>query len=123
MVAKQNSTTGGSSGQENQDYTAVENEPVDQTNQSQSCAVSVWGSALPLCAVRCVIFTVDPTEARRAGAGVAVHAVGAVGSIPARIALAFVDVFLALQSPEPRQAGTQEAVDLVLTKASVAAGV
>lgn len=65
----------------------------------------------------------DPTEARRAGAGVAVHAVCAVGSIPARIALAFVDVFLALQSPESGQAGTQEAVDLVLTKASVAAGV
>lgn len=65
----------------------------------------------------------DPTEARRAGAGVAVHAVCAVGSILARIALTLIDIFFTLWSPESRQAGTQEAINLILTNASIAAGV
>lgn len=80
-------------------------------------------SFVPFCAVRGVIFTVDPTETGWAGAGVAVNAVCAVGSVPTRVALALVDVLLTLWTPEARQAGAQEAVHLVLTKASIAAGV
>ena len=79
--------------------------------------------SVPLGAVRCVVFTVDPAEARRAGTGVAVDAVGAVGAVLARVALTLVDVLLALCSPEAGQAGAQEAVHLVLAEASVAAGV
>lgn len=88
-------------------------EPVDP-----SC-----GRRVPLGAVGGVVLTVDPAEAGRAGTGVAVDAVGAVGSVLARVALALVDVLLALCAPEAGQAGAQEAVDLVLTEASVAAGV
>lgn len=65
----------------------------------------------------------DATEAGRAGTGVAVDTVGAVGSVLARVALTLVDVLLALCAPEAGQAGAQEAVHLVLTEASVAAGV
>lgn len=65
----------------------------------------------------------NSAEAGRAGAGVAVDTVGAVGSVLARVALALVDVLLALCAPKAGQAGTQEAVYLVLTEASVAAGV
>lgn len=78
---------------------------------------------VPLCAVRSVILTVDATEAWRAGAGVAVDTVGAVGSVLTRVALTLVDVLLALCSSKTGQAGAQEAVHLVLTEASVAAGV
>ncbi len=80
-------------------------------------------SSTPLSAVRSVIFTVDSTEAGWAGTGVAVDAVGAVGSVLARVALTLIDVFLALRAPKAWQAGAQEAVHLVLTEASVAAGV
>lgn len=80
-------------------------------------------SFVPFCAVRSVIFTVDPTETGRAGASVAVDAVRAVGAVPTRVALALVDVLLTLWTPEARQAGAQEAVHFVLTKASIAAGV
>lgn len=80
-------------------------------------------SSVPLGAVRSVIFTVDSTEARRAGTGVAVDTVGAVGSVPTGVALALVDVLLALCAPKAGQAGTPEAVLLVLAEASVAAGV
>lgn len=78
---------------------------------------------VPLSAVRSVVFTVDPTEARRAGTGVAVDAVSAVGSVLAWVALALVDVLLALCAPEAGQAGAQKAVHLVLTEASIAAGI
>lgn len=80
-------------------------------------------SAVPLRAVRSVVLTVDPAEASRAGTGVAVDAVGAVGSILTRVALALVDVLLALCSPEAGQAGAQEAVDLVFAEPSVTAGI
>ena len=62
-------------------------------------------------------------EARRAGAGVAVDAVGAVGAVLARVALALVDVLLALGAPEAWRAGAHEAVHLVLTETPVAARV
>lgn len=80
-------------------------------------------TCVPLSAVRCVIFTVDPTEARRTGAGVTVDTVCAVGVVLAWVALALVDVFFTLGAPEARQAGAQEAVHLVRAEASVAAGV
>lgn len=80
-------------------------------------------SSVPLSAVGSVIFTVDSTEAWRAGAGVAVDTVGAIGSVLTRVALTLVDVLLACCSPEAEQAGTQETVHLVLAVASVAAGV
>lgn len=79
--------------------------------------------SVPLGAVGSVIFTVDSTEAGRAGTGVAVDTVSAVGSVPTRVALTLVDVLLALCAPKAGEAGTQEAVHLVLTEASVAAGV
>lgn len=78
---------------------------------------------LPLCAVRGVIFTVDPTKAGRAGAGVAVDAICAISSIFARVAFTLVNVLLARCAPKPEQAGAQEVVHLVLTAASVVAGV
>lgn len=80
-------------------------------------------SAVPLSAVGSVVFTVDSTEAGWAGTGVAVDTVSAVGSVLAWVALTLVDVLLTLGSPETRQAGAQEAIHLVLTEASVAAGV
>lgn len=80
-------------------------------------------SSVPLSAVGSVVFTVDSAEAGRAGAGVAVDTVGAVGSVLARVALTLVDVLLALCAPEAGQAGAQEAVHLVPTEASVAARV
>ena len=80
-------------------------------------------SSVPLCAVRSIVFTVDPAEAGRAGAGVAVDAVCAVSSILTRVALTLIDVLLTFCSPKARQAGTQKAVHLILTEASVAAGV
>lgn len=82
------------------------------------CACSV-----PLSAVGSVVLTVDSAEAGRAGAGVAVDTVGAVGSVLARVALTLVDVLLAPCAPEAGQAGAQEAVHLVCTEASVAARV
>lgn len=84
----------------------------------------LWcASSVPLSAVGSVVFTVDSTEAGRAGAGVAVDTVGAVGSVLARVALTLIDVLLALCAPEAGQAGAQEAVHLVPTEASVAARV
>lgn len=80
-------------------------------------------SSLPLGAVGSVIFTVDPAEARWAGTGVAVDAVGAVGSVFTRVALALVDVFLARCSPKAGQTGAQEAVHLVFADPSVTAGI
>lgn len=65
----------------------------------------------------------DSTEAGWAGTGVAVDTVSAVGSVLAWVALALVDVLLTLCSPETRLAGAQEAIHLILTEASVAAGV
>lgn len=80
-------------------------------------------SSVPLSAVGSVVFTVDSTEAGWAGTGVAVDTVGAVGSVLAWVALTLVDVLLTLCSPETGQAGAQEAIHLILTEASVAAGV
>ena len=80
-------------------------------------------SSVPLSAVGSVIFTVDPAEAGRTGTGVAVDAVGAVGSVLAGVALTLIDVLLTLCAPKAGQAGAQEVVHLVLTEASVAAGV
>lgn len=80
-------------------------------------------SCVPLSAVRSVIFTVDSAKAGRAGTSVAVDVVSAIGGVLAGVALALVDVLLALCAPKARQAGAQEAINLILTQASVAAGV
>ena len=78
---------------------------------------------VPLCAVGGVVLAVDPAESQWAGTGVAVYTVGAVGSVLARVALTLVGVLRTLDAPEAWQAGAQEAVDLIPTEASVAAGV
>lgn len=80
-------------------------------------------SRLPLCAVWRVVFTVNSAEAGRAGTCVAVYKVGAVGAVLAGVALTLVDVLLALEAPEARQAGAQEAINLICAEASVTAGV
>lgn len=80
-------------------------------------------SSVPLSAVGSVIFTMDSTEARRAGTGVAVDTVGAVGSVLTWVALTLIDVFLTLRSPEAGQAAAQEATHLVFAETSVAAGI
>lgn len=65
----------------------------------------------------------DSAEAGQAGTSVAVDIVSAVGSVLARVALTLIDVLLALCAPKAEQAGAQEAVHLILTDGSVAAGV
>lgn len=80
-------------------------------------------SCIPLCAVGSVVFTVNSAEAGRAGTRVAVDKVSAVGAVLAGVALTLVDVLLALETPEARQAGAQEAINLIRTQASVTAGV
>lgn len=65
----------------------------------------------------------DSAEASQAGTSVAVDTVSAVGSVLARVALTLIYVFLALCAPKARQARAQEAVHLILTEGSVAAGV
>lgn len=80
-------------------------------------------SSVPLSAVRSVIFTMNATEAKRAGAGVAVDTVSAVGSVLTGVALTLVDVLLAPRSAKAGRAGAQEAVHLVITEPSVATGV
>lgn len=80
-------------------------------------------SCVPLGAVGGVVFTVNPAEAGRAGARVAVDKVSAVGAVLAGVALTLVDVLLALEAPEARQAGAQEAINLIHAAASVTAGV
>lgn len=80
-------------------------------------------SLVPLCAVGSVVFTVNSAEAGRAGTCVAVDKVSAVGAVLAGVALTLVDVLLALGAPEARQAGAQEAINLIRTQASVTAGV
>lgn len=76
---------------------------------------------LPVGAVVGVDLAVDAAEARRAGAGVAVYEVGAVGAVLARVALALVDVLLAPRTPEARQTRAGEAVDAVAAQTAVAA--
>lgn len=65
----------------------------------------------------------DPAEARGAGAGVAGHAVGAVGAVAARVAGALVDVLLTEGALEAGQAGAEGHVDAVRAGAAVVARV
>lgn len=65
----------------------------------------------------------NATEAERAGAGVAVDTVSAVGSVLTGVALTLVDVLLAPRSAKAGRAGAQEAVHLIITEPSVATGV
>lgn len=76
---------------------------------------------LPVGAVVGVDLAVDAAEARWAGAGVAVHEVGAVGTVLARVTLALVDVLLAPRAPEARQTRAGETVDAVAAKTAIAA--
>lgn len=92
----------------------TQNEPVDRITRFPTARLNLnvgkpdlisntlCVSFVPLCAVRSVVFTVDPTESGRAGAGVAVNTVRAVGSVPTGVALTLVDVLLALWTPEAR---------------------
>lgn len=67
----------------------------------------------PLSTVRCVILTVDAIEACRAGARVAVHTIGAVGTVSAGITGTFIDVLLTEGTLEARQAVAEGHVDAV----------
>lgn len=67
----------------------------------------------PLGTVRNVVLTVDAIEARGAGARVAVHTVGAVGTISAGIAGTFVDVLLTESTLEAGQAVAEGRVDAI----------
>lgn len=88
---------------------------------SQACRA--MRAHAPFCAVRSVVLTVDPAEACGAGAGVAVHAVGAVAPVAAGAAGTLVDVLLAEGALEARQAVAEGCVDAVRTRATVVAGV
>lgn len=85
---------------------------VPPTAHSSPCLSPGWWN-LPLGAVRCVILAVDAVEARRAGARVTVHAVGAVGTISAGIAGTFVDILLTEGALEARQAVAEGHVDAI----------
>lgn len=61
-----------------------------------------YDDELPVCAVVGVDLTVDATEARRAGAGVAVDTIGAVGTVLAGVTLTLVYVLLASATAKPR---------------------
>lgn len=78
---------------------------------------------LPVGAVVGVDLAVDAAEARRAGAGVAVDAVGAVGPVPAGVAVALIDVLLTPAAAEAGQAGARETVDAVPAQTTVTAGI
>lgn len=78
---------------------------------------------LPVSAVVCVDLTVDTAEARWAGAGVAVHTIGAVGPVPARVALALIYVLLASATTKPRRTGACETVDAIAAQATITAGI
>lgn len=88
---------------------------------SQACRA--MRAHAPFCAVRSVVLTVDPAETCGAGAGVAVHAVGAVAPVAAGAAGTLVDVLLAEGALEARQAVAEGCVDAVRTRATVVAGV
>lgn len=77
----------------------------------------------PLRAVGRVVLAVDAAEARGAGAGVAVHAVGTVGAIAAGIAGTLVDVLLAEGALEAGQAIAEGRVDAICAGAPVVAWV
>lgn len=64
-----------------------------------------------------------PAKAWRTGAGVTVYTVGAICAVFARVALAFVDVFLASVAAETRQAGAGERINGIFAKSSVTAGI
>lgn len=76
---------------------------------------------LPVGAVVGVDLTVDAAESGRAGAGVAVNKIGAVGTVLARVTLALVDVLLTPRTPEARQTRARETVDAVTAQTAVAA--
>lgn len=101
-----------------------------QTSPGQHRDLSPWFQprqrlcphrAVPLCAVRCVVLTVDAAKARGAGAGVAVDAVGAVGTVLAGVAGALVDVLLTLRPAETSQALAEERANAVRAGATVVA--
>lgn len=82
-----------------------------------------YGDELPVRAVVGVDLAVDATEARRAGAGVAVDTIGAVGAVPAGVTLTLVYVLLASAAAKPRQTGAREAVDAVAAQTTITAGI
>lgn len=78
---------------------------------------------LPLRTVWRVILTVYPTKSRWTGTGVTVHTIRAICTVFTRVALTFVDVFLASVAPETGEAGANERVHPVFAKSSITAGI
>lgn len=78
---------------------------------------------LPVSAVVGVDLTVDAAEAGRAGAGVAVDTICAVGPVFTGVAFTLVYVLLTSIATEPRRAGTREAVDAIVTQTTITAGI
>lgn len=76
---------------------------------------------LPVGAVVRVDFTVDATEARRAGASVAVHTVRTVGPVLTGVTFTLVYVLLTSVATKPRRAGTRKTVDVIATQTAVTA--
>lgn len=76
---------------------------------------------LPVSAVIGVDLTVDAAESGRAGAGVAVNKIGAVGTVLARVTLTLVDVLLTPRTPKSWQTCARETVDAVTAQTAVAA--
>lgn len=78
---------------------------------------------LPVGAVVSVDLTVYATEARRAGASVAVDTIGAVGTIPTGITLTLIYVLLTSAATKPRQTGASETVDAITAQTTITAGI
>lgn len=76
---------------------------------------------LPVGAVVGIDLTVDAAESGRAGAGVAVNKIGAVGTVLARVTLALIDVLLTPRTPEARETRARETVDAVTAETTVTA--
>lgn len=80
-------------------------------------------SRLPVSAVVGVDLAVYATEAKRAGAGVAVDTVGTVGPILAGITLTLVYVLFTSATPKPRWTGAGKTVDAIVAQTTVTAGI
>lgn len=78
---------------------------------------------LPVSAVVGVDLAVDATEAKRAGAGVAVDTVGTVGPVLAGITLTLVYVLFTSATAEPRRTSARKTVDAIEAQTTVTAGI
>lgn len=78
---------------------------------------------LPVSAVVSVELAVYATEAKWAGAGIAVDTVGTVGPILAGIALTLVYVLFTSATTKPRRTGAGKSVDAIMAQTTVTAGI